>query len=230
MSAFNIMSENLDLSYPSCILLCGKPRRGKTNAIRFLLTKHSLDKFKGSANFEFGLAFTRTKFNHDYDFLPDEYVIEGYDEDVLKQYLDGLEQEIAKGNKVPNNFIVFDDLIGLLSKNNPFLTNFFGVMRHTSTFIFLATQHLKTGASTTLREVCSHAIIFNSKTFNTTQSLYENFGGLFSNVNEFRKCLQETTKEPFTAMLYLQEEDNIDKNYLQWKAPDTSNWDYKLDY
>ena len=224
------MSQNLDLSYPSCILLVGKPRRGKTNAIRFLLIKHSLDKFKGSAGFEFGLVFTRTKFNHDYDFLPDDYVIEGYDEEVLMKYLEGLEQEIAKGNKVPPNFIVFDDLIGLLSKNNPFLTNFLGTHRHTNTHIFLATQHLKTGASTTLREVCDKSIIFNSKTFNTTQSLFENFGGLFSNVSEFRKCLQEITQEPFTAMLYLLDEDNIAKNYLKWKAPDTSDWDYKLDY
>ena len=222
--------QNLDLSKEAVLLFCGKPRRGKTNAIRFLLTKHSLDKFQGCANYQFGLVFTRTKFNHDYDFLPDEYVIEGYDEEILAKYLQGLEDAIAKGQKAPKNFIVFDDLIGLLSKNDPFLTNFLSTARHTNTQIYLATQHLKTGASTTLREVCTHAIIFGSKTYNTTQSLFENFGGLFKNVNDFRKCLQETTKEPYTAMLYLQDEDNIQNNYLKFRCPDTSDWDYTLDF
>lgn len=225
------MSQNLDLSYPSCILLCGKPRAGKSSCIKFLLCKHSLDRFKGCAKFEFGLVFTRTKFNTFYSqFLPEEYVIEGYDEDILMKYLQGLEDEISKGNKVPPNYIVLDDLIALLQKNNPFFTNFLATHRHYNTTIFLATQHLKTGANTTLRECCSHAIIFNSKTFNTTQSLFENFGGLFKNVADFRRCLQETTKEPYTAMLYISDEDNIDKNYLKLKCPDTTNWDYRLDY
>lgn len=224
------MYPNLNLKYPSCILLCGKPRSGKSACIKFLLLKHSLDNFKGAANFEFGLVFTRTKFNGDYNFLPDSYVIEGYDEEVLMKYLQGLENEIANGKKIPPNFIVFDDLIALLNKNNPFLLNFFGTHRHTNTHIFLATQHLKTGASTTLREVCSAAVIFNSKTYNTTQSLYENFGGLHKDVNSFRRNLQEVTSEKHSAMLYLQEEDNIAKNYLKFKCPDVKNWDYTLDY
>ena len=222
--------RNLDLSTPSCLLFVGKPNKGKSNCIRYLITKNSLDKFKGSAKFQFGIVFTRTKFNHDYDFLPDEYVFEGYDENVLRQYLEGIQQHVADGNKPPANFVVFDDLIGLLSKNDPFLTNFLGTMRHTSTYIFLAAQHLKTSASTTFREVCTHAIIFNSKTYNTIQSLFENFGGLFPDVNSFRDTLQDITKEPYTAMLYLQDEDDVNKNYLSYKCPDTSNWDYTLEY
>lgn len=222
--------KNLDLRHPACILLCGKPRKGKTNCIRFLIQKHSLDRFQGCAKFEFGICFVRTKFNHDYDFLPDEYVYEGYDQEVLEQYLNGIQESVAQGNKAPANFVIFDDLIGLLSKNDPFLINFFGLHRHTNTTILLATQHLKSGASTTLREVCTHAVIFNSKTFNTITSLYENFGGLFPNLEEFKKCLQETTAEPYTAMLYMQDEDNMNKNYVKFKCPDVSKWDYQLDY
>lgn len=223
-------NPNLDLSKNACLLFVGKCNKGKTNGIKFLLQKHSLDNFKGCAKYQFGIVFTRTKFNHDYDFLPDEYVIEGYDQEILARYLQGLEDEISKGKKTPKNFVVFDDLIGLLSKNDPFLTNFLATSRHTNTHIYLATQHLKTGANTTLREVCTHGIIFNSKTFNTTQSLYECFGGLFANVKKFRKCLQETTKEPYSAMLYITDIEDINKNYLSWKAPDTSDWNYTLKY
>ena len=222
--------KNLDLSTPSVLLFCGKPNKGKSVAIKFTILKHTLDKFQGCAKFQFGIVFTRTSYNSDYDFIPSDYVYDGYDEDILRQYLDGLKSEIENGKSVPPNFVVFDDLIGLLSKNDPFLTNFLGTHRHTNTYIFLATQHLKTGASTTLREVCSHAIIFNSKQTNTIQSLYENFGQMFDNIGDFKDNFWDITKTPYTAMLYLQDTDNIEENYLAYKAPDTSQWDYTLDY
>ena len=72
--------------------------------------------------------------------------------------------------------------------------------------------------------------MFNSKTFNTITSLFENFGGLFPKLENFKETLQDITKEPYTAMLFLQDEDNIAKNYLSFKTPDVSNWDYKLQY
>ena len=222
--------KNINLKYPACLLFCGMPRRGKSNCIRYLIQKNSLDNFSGSAKFQFGIVFVRSKFSHDYDFLPDEYVFDGYDENVLRQYLDGIAKHIEETGKSVPNFVVFDDLIGLLSKNDPFLTNFLGLHRKYGTTIFLATQHLKTGASTTLREVCTHAFIFNSKTYNTIQSLFENFGGLFPDVNSFRETLLDVTKEPHTAMLYLQDEDDVNKNYLKYKCPDTSKWDYTLEY
>jgi hypothetical protein len=34
----------------------------------------------------------------------------------------------------------------------------------------------------------------------------------------------DITKEKFTAMLYLQEVDEIENNYLQWKAPDMTKY------
>ena len=222
--------NNLDLTTPSCLLFVGKPKRGKTNCIRYIIQKHSLDKFKGSANFQMGLVFVRSKFSHDYDFMPDEAVINGYDEDILSKYLNALEEYIDQNGEPIHNFVVFDDLIGLLSKNSPFITNFLGLHRKYGTTIFLATQHLKTGASTTLREVCTHSIIFNSKTWNTITSLYENFGSLFQRLEDFKGNMQDITKEKFTAMLYLADEDNIDKNYLEYKCPDTSDWEYTLDF
>ena len=222
--------NNLDFTTPSCVLLVGKPKRCKTNCVRFLIQKHSLDKFKGCGKFQMGIVFVRSKFSHDYDFLPDEAVINGYDEDILRRYLEAIENYTAENGKPVPNFVVFDDLIGLLSKNDPFLTNFLGLHRKYGTTIFLATQHLKTGASTTLREVTTHAIVFNSKTWNTITSLYENFGSLFEKLIQFKETLQNVTKEPFTAMLYLADEDNIEKNYLEFKCPDTTHWDYTIDF
>ena len=223
--------DNLDFSSPACVLLVGKPKKGKTSALTYLLLKNSLDDFEGCAKFEFGLVFSKSKFTGEYDFIENqEYVYEDYDEDVLKKYLDGLKNIIESGGEVPSNYVVIDDQIGLLNKLSPFFINFLGTFRKTNTYIFFVTQHLKTGTSTTLREIVTHALIFNSKQMNTLQAIYENFGAMFKNIGEFKDNFWDITKEPYTAMLYLQDADNIEDNYLSYKAPDITNWDYTLQY
>ena len=222
--------KNLDLSGHACIILVGSPSKGKSNCIKYLLLKNSLDKFKGCAKYEFGIVFARSSFNDDYNFIPDEYVYTHYDQAVLQKYLEGLEKQIAEGKQVPMNFVVLDDMIGLLNKHDPFLINAISRSRHTNTHYYFAVQHLKTGANTTMREVCTHAIMFSSKSNNTLVSLYENFGQLFEKFEQFKEEFLKTTKEQYHAMLYLQGEDEIDNNYLSYKCPNVSKWDYKLDY
>ena len=223
------MKLNLNTDY-ACILLLGSPKKGKTNACRYLLMKNSLENFRGAAKYEFGLVFSGSAWDGEYDFLPQDYVYDHYDEQVLRQYTEGLEKMRNEGKRIPRNFVVLDDLVGLLNKNDPFLINWITKIRHYRTHCYLTAQHLKTGANTTLREVCTHAFMFNSKAFNTLQSLYENFGQMWENFQQFKDVFLKTTSEPYTAMLYLQDQDDIRKNYLQFKAPDTSNWNFKLDY
>jgi len=218
--------SDIDFSEPQIVLLVGRPKRGKSNAIKYFILKNTVKK----KLFKFGLTFTRTRFNKDYDYLPEDSVISGFQQDILESYIEHLEQIKEGGDDIPSNFIIFDDLIGLLSKNNPFLTNIFGTHRHFNTSIFLATQHLKTGANTTFREIVNHGVFFNSKNRNTIEALYEEFGQLFDNVNDFKEHFFKVTSEPFTAMLYNQDEDDVDHNYLQFKASDMSGVNIKLEF
>lgn len=220
------MSHDDLLKKPAIMLFVGKPARGKSNAIKYFIIKNAVERKR----YQFGLVFTRTKFNKDYDYIDPKYVIGGYDEDVLKRYLSAIENKLEQGKEVGRNFIVFDDLIGLLSKHDKFLINFFATHRHTKTDVYMATQHLNTGANTTLRECCTYAFMFGSKQFNTIRSLYENFGQLFDTIEEFKKRFYEVTSEPFTAMLYLGDEDDVEKNYLRFKAPDVSKLKVKVSF
>src|ERR1700733_4551004 len=105
--------EDIDFTKPRIIICLGKPDSGKTNTIKYLILKNSVDK----KIFNFGLVFTRTKFNNkDYTYIPDKYIIEGYNEDVLKKFIAFLRDLIQKNTKF-NCFIVFDDLIGILNRN-----------------------------------------------------------------------------------------------------------------
>ena len=210
-------NNDIDLSGKAkCLLFVGACGKGKSNAMRYVLLKNLVQrKF-----FKFGLVFTNTKYSDEYNFLPDKYVIEGYNEDILRKYIDKLGKYKKKHGKVPPNFVVFEDLIGLLRKADPFLISFFGSHRHLSCHVALLTQHLNTGSSTLLREICTHCFAWNSKQMNTMESIWLNFGQLFENFEHFKHNFLDITKEPYSAMLYLQENDELENNYFTFKAPD----------
>ena len=63
------------------------------------------------------------------------------------------------------------------------------------------------------------AFLFNSKGKRTLEALFENFGQLFEDFKSFKAYFQQLTSEKHTAMLFIQDIDNIDENYLQFKAP-----------
>ena len=212
---------------PRIVLLIGKPKKGKSNMTKYLI----LDGALNQKQFNFGLVLCGTKYSNDYDFLPDDYIIQGYNEEVLNKYVDKLKSIKEETGETPaSNFIIFDDLIGLLDKYDNNLMNLFSIHRHLGTSIFMCVQHLNTGTSTLLKECCSHAIMFNSKSFNTLKSLYENFGMLFENLDDFKYNFLDITKEPFTACLYEQDEDDVNLNYKICRAPDMSNVNTKLEY
>ena len=76
-----------------------------------------------------------------------------------------------------------------------------------------------------LRECTTYAIMFNSKGNRTLQGLYENFGMLFDNFNDFKKHFFKITKRKYHAMMYIQDINKLKKNYLQFKAPNMKTWD-----
>ncbi len=107
--------------------------------IKYLILKNSVDR----KIFNFGLVFCRTKFNNkDYTYIPDQFIIGGYDEKILKNFIEKLEKLVENGEKF-SAFLVFDDLIGVLNRNDPFLINLWSIHRHLNLSIFIATQHFK---------------------------------------------------------------------------------------
>ena len=72
--------------------------------------------------------------------------------------------------------------------------------------------------------------MFNSKSFNTLNSLHLNFGQLFENFDDFREEFMQMTSQKFVAMLYFADVDNFDDNYLAFKAPDMTGVKAKLKY
>lgn len=216
----------LDFSQPQVVTTIAKPRSGKTFAIRWMILKNTID----NRHFKYGIVFTRTgKWNEDWKFIPDQYVFENYDPEILQSYLDGIK---SQKNIVPS-FIAFDDIQGLLNANDPVLTSLIACHRHFKISLFFCFQYIYgKGSIPILRECTTYALLFNSKGDRTLRALYENFGQLFDTFKDFKKHFLSVTSEKYVAMLYLQDENDLYNNYMYFRAPaEMDNFkNIKLDY
>jgi NhaP-type Na+/H+ and K+/H+ antiporter len=103
--------------------------------------------------------------------------------------------------------------------------------RHLSTTIIFNQQYLlgKNAISPIIRNQTTHVLCFNSKTKRTIENLYQNFGQMFDSEKQFKEYFLNITKEPHVAMLYMESEDDIKKNYLPIIAP-AEYPTYKISY
>jgi hypothetical protein len=200
-------------------IMVGKSFRGKSHFLRYLL----IDRLS-SKKLKFGLVFTSTKWNNDYTgFLPDNRIYEGYNEDVLKRYYENLKKIKREKGDVEPNFIVFDDLVGILNGTD-FFNNFITTCRHLNMSVFIAVQYVaKKGISTVVRQQTTHCLMFKSSNKNNTMHLYDAYGQLFDSFKEFKNHFDCITRDKYVGMLYLENEDDIDKNYVPIRAPPPEN-------
>ena len=105
------MKDIVSFEKPAVVVNIGACGTGKSNLFKYLLLRNILNKEPGT--FKFGIVFSRTKFNKDLDFIPDKYIYTEYKPELLKKYMNGLEELKKKGKKIPPNFVCFEDQQGL---------------------------------------------------------------------------------------------------------------------
>lgn len=216
------MFRQKDPTAGQLFVFVGKSERGKTHFIRWLVQDQMTRPHKP---LKFGLVFVKTKFKHSYSFVPDDRVIQGYDEEILRKYVENLEAIYEEEGSLPPNFIIFDDLVGILNNQTQWFINFISTYRHFNISIFIAVQYLtgRHAVSPIMREQTTFAIMFNSKTHRTIQNLWEAFGQLFETVKEFREYLFSNTEPktvgPYVCLVYKEAEDEVEKNYIPMRAP-----------
>ena len=211
----------IDFRQHQVVLLQGKGGRGKSNALRYFLISNIVNGI-----FEYGIVFTGSKMNDDFNFLPDNFVFEGFDTDTLESYIEFLEEQKKDKGKVPINFVVFDDLVNLLNTHDNFLNNFITKVRHYNTRIMIAVQHLNQGASTVTKEMTTNALMYKTTSFNTLRALWENFGQSFETLREFKDFFQKHTQEPFTALGF----DSNQEKFYTFRAPFMGDFQEKFNY
>ena len=203
-------------------VFCGKSERGKTHFLKWLL----VDQIQREINpIKTGIVFVKTKFKHSYDFVPDDKIFQGYDEEILTQYVTNLEALYEQQGYLDPSFLVFDDLLGVIDSTSHWFNNFMATYRHLNIHIFLAVQYLtgRRAVSPIMREQTTFALMFNSKTNQTIKHLYENFGQLFEKEKEFKKYYFDNTEPSkvgdYVCIAYKEKEDRLEENYTPMRAP-----------
>jgi len=188
------------------ILSIGKSRQGKSFLVRYLLS-YGLSHNK----LKFGMVFQGSKsMNDDYSqFLPSKCIVDGYDEEKLKAYIEKLKAhkqklvEQGKADEMPRSFLVFDDLLGQMQKSQ-WIDNFFALYRHLNITVFLNVQYLRTAASSTLvREQASFFFAFTSQSSNQIKALYDAFASVaFDKYEDFKKAYLKATDQNYHALMW----------------------------
>lgn len=192
-----------------CIFI-GSSEQGKTHLMKYLLLNMCLRN-----QFDFGIVFTTTKFNHSYDFIKNQnLVIAGYDEKILKQYL----KKLRSSDEPPPNFVIFDDCIGSLDTMSEFIQNFASTFRHFNSSVFISLQYAYK-VPPLFREQCNRCFMFKQNTKRSYEAIYDAYGLGFTDYKEFKATIDDITKEQFHCMYYLKEETEPNKKYGEYKAP-----------
>jgi ABC-type dipeptide/oligopeptide/nickel transport system ATPase component len=207
-------------------VMVGKCGMGKSYLLRDLLRQ-----FSEQGVFEFGCVFTGTDFNPDYDFLPKRAVHGNYSEARLAKYVGKLREWLEEnpGEKMPPNFLVLDDLLGKIRIQSNVFSNLISTFRHYNMSIFITSQYFVKNISTLIRELTDYAFLFRTRFKNSQVSLFEAFGQLCDDQDEFNEILEEATKEEHSCLLYIAEAEDKSDAYVSYKAPGKSP-DVKIDF
>jgi hypothetical protein len=225
---------------PALMVLCGKQRSGKSYAIKSLMQDFQSNE---DTKFKYGIVFVKTKFNHAYDYIPDKMVKEDFETDKLMKWIDGLrnrQKSLPPGEKLPRNFVILDDLMGVANFYDKPMISWISTFRHTNTWVFLTCQYLAQGTSTVVRECTDLAFIFNTSNLDSQKKLYIFYGQQMpgdtvkEKFNMFQKVLKDVTQSEeedtkHQCLLFVGNQTSAERSYLAWKADPVED-DFKMKF
>ena len=220
------MEENISkniLSKPCAVAIIGAKNSGKSYFLQYMLyesLRHKINKC--------GIVFCPTvKLNHSYNFLPQKYIYDDVEqfEKVFYNYVEMLYEKYK--DKIPNNFIVLDDCIGLFNTQSNLFKNFISTFRHSKISIFIVSQYPNALLSPAIKENLDYIICFKSHIYATNESLSQMTG--FKNANEYRVFAENYNDKMYSALLYNVNEFDDKMRFLKLVCPEyktTQNFKY----
>lgn len=189
---------------PRMVLIVGKCGDGKSYLTEYLL-HYLITKQK---HYKFGIYLSGTinknRKDRDLKWLDERYIFEGYDEAKISAYHKNLKRMQDETGKIMQpNFIVFDDMIGLLNKGK-FFTHLTTVYRHTNTDIYILSQYLKASVSNPqIRELSDYCFIFQCGNRQGKKSLYDMIGCNYcEDEQEFYNVFKRATEIDHQCLMY----------------------------
>ena len=193
---------NNQLPFVSCIF--GKAGSGKSTLINYLL--HDIQSNEDAySRFERALVFTKTKFNHAYNFIPNQWVNAEYDENKLKALMNLLGSIRARGKMPRPTLILFDDCVEPSMFRKGVFRDLIYNRRHYNISVVLAFQYMMGNSPTFLRENCDFVCVFKQFSENSIKGIYSAFGFCFESEQEYLQQMRDLPKYHF---IYIDSREN----------------------
>lgn len=167
------------LTFPSIIMICARPRSGKSHAIKSII--YSACK---QGRFNHGIVFCPSAYNGDYDFMPQDHIYGYWDEEVLKRFVQRQEALSSRDRPAPPAFVILDDLVGSVKWNSDFMKSTITRYRHFNTTFIIASQYIY-AIPPTIRECVTFAIVFKQTNNRSLKAIWETF---FNEQDTFKLC------------------------------------------
>ncbi len=213
---------------PSIWMMVGRPKSGKSWAIRSIM-----ERFSKERPFAFGKCWCGSAFTGDYNWLPANRVSGEFTLDKLKAYVEGMRKLIldnkAKDPKweMPRNFIILDDLLGQLPHYDLWVLSWLACYRKTNTSVFISAQYLAQGSSTLLRASTNLAFMWYETNLDAIENLYKNYGQMMPGKKkgdkfmEFQAVLRATTQnddKKYRCLVYVNGKNSACEAFFAWTA------------
>lgn len=176
----------------STICIIGKRRSGKSELVKAIMKQFS--------HIPYGVVFSKTERASPFfsKFIPNTYIYDSYDEDIMKKVLNRQADRVEEESKKPENnmFIIMDDMMASASewKNASTLSEIMLNGRHRNIFFIITLQYVK-GIPPALRSNMDYVFIYKETQKTTRKLIYENFGGNIPNINAFAVLMDNLTND-----------------------------------
>ena len=186
----------MEIKTPFVATIVGKPGSGKSHLLKYILyNQQCLDFYE---RFEIILVFCKTKFNHSYDWVPDEWVHSGYSARAIKNIM-RIQASIREQGLEPLPVaLIFVDCLDAKLFNSQLFKDLIYNRRHYNISMILTTQYLLGNVSTSQRENSDLVFIFKQFSANSIDGCYNAFGNLyFRDRNEFEQYMKRLDSHKF---------------------------------
>jgi len=217
----NIKQYYLEEEYPIISIISMK------NTGKSILVKHITKEFRINNKFDICYCFCNTsKLNNDYNYLPNKYIHNEVDENLIQKIMYTQENKILNNNDFKKILIIFDDVLGDSNFNlrkSSTLKTLFTQNRHYKISIITSIQQLTNSIPPYVRNNIS-SFFFSQNNKNNIETIYNEiyFPGTFS---EFQKLVYSICNN-YYFMIFTK---NTYKNSLQ-KIKASLNKSLKIRY
>lgn len=185
----------IDYNKPFFMIINGKSGSGKSNLLRYIMRELTIHN-----KFDYGVVFSNTAWEGSFNYVPEKYIFEDFNEDVIKNILK-LQKQLMSKNVNKRVFIILDDCCSENEFQSSIMKKLAIQARHYGVTTLITTQHCNL-VPVVLRCNSNYNCFFNiGLGTREMRGVYEAYGQKFKSYDDFKKFYYDNT-ENYKFIMY----------------------------